>query len=73
MIIQDNAGSYYKVRDLADPDLSHVWVGVRVTLRTDKVEDVYARGGFRKERYFAPTKGGREMLVRKFGCKVVQE
>lgn len=56
-IIEDNAGSFYSVRD-AGPGLEHVYIGIPVK-RT-------AAG-------FVPKAGARERLVRRLLTRVVQE
>lgn len=55
-IIETSAGQFYRVRETNDPDLAHVWYGVRVKR---------AKVGFVDSARLI------EELVRKAGCRVI--
>ena len=56
-IIETSAGQLYQVRPHADPDLSHVWLGVAVK---------------RASGDFVPKANAREILVRKAQTRIVR-
>lgn len=72
MIVQDSAGSYFKVRDAGDEALSHVWIGTQMRKKKQVVGIPGVPGFSRTETVFVPKTGAREILVRKIGCEVVQ-
>ena len=65
MIIETNANQLYRVRECADPNLPHVWIGTPVK------RERYAEGDAIKVR-FVPKAKAREHLIRKALCRVVQ-
>lgn len=73
MIVETSSNQLFKVWDAADPNLSHVWVGleVRKTKRTVGIPGVPNLS--RVETVFVPKAKARELLVRKTGCRVVVE
>ncbi|WP_035670092.1 hypothetical protein [Bradyrhizobium liaoningense] len=58
MIIETTANQLYLVKDYADTDLAHVWEGRRVAR---------IKGGFRFVKRVRPE------MVRKAGCKIVEQ
>jgi hypothetical protein len=63
MIIETNANQLYQVRETGDKNLPHVWLGTPVK------RERYADGDMIKVRF---TPKGKERLIRKALCRVVQ-
>lgn len=59
MIVETSSNQLYLVIETNDPNLAHVWHGVRMKR---------SKGGA-----FVQAKDARRELVRKAGCRVVQE
>jgi hypothetical protein len=64
MIIETSSSQLYKVREVADPNLPHVWLGFPVK------RESYVENDEIKIR-FVPKGAPVERLIRKLECKVI--
>ena len=62
-MIIENKRQLYRVRECTDPNMPHVWLGTPVK------RERYAEGDMIKVRF---TPKGKERLIRKALCRVVQ-